>query len=153
MVAYLFLARRPHPNPREIETSTIKTMKTSLFPAASLAIAVTVISFASSAAHDPIGERPGTDKAAAVEQANKQIEIVYKELMNKLDAEGQKSLREAQRSWIKWRADEALLITRVGGAIGGSALRVDFLTAQARLVRERTAILKAYLNRAGNDGN
>jgi uncharacterized protein YecT (DUF1311 family) len=34
-------------------------------------------------------------------------------------------LKEGQRSWIKWRDDEALLIARVGGAPGGSALRVD----------------------------
>ena len=126
-------------------------MKTIVFPAASLAIAITIISIASSAAQDPNGKRPGTDEAAAVEQANKQIDVVYKELMNKLDVEGQKSLREAQRSWIKWRDDEAVLIARVGGAIGGSALRVDFLTAQASLIRERTAVLKAYLDRSGNN--
>jgi uncharacterized protein YecT (DUF1311 family) len=126
-------------------------MKTIVFPAVSLAIAITIISFASSAAQDPNGRRPGIDEAAAVEQANKQIDVVYKELMNKLDVEGQKSLREAQRSWIKWRDDEALLIARVGGAIGGSALRADFLTAQASLIRERTAVLKAYLDRSGNN--
>jgi len=126
-------------------------MKTIVFPVASLAIAITIISIASSAAQDPNGKRPGTDEAAAVEQANKQIDVVYKELMNKLDVEGQKSLREAQRSWIKWRDDEAVLIARVGGAIGGSALRVDFLTAQASLIRERTAVLKAYLDRSGNN--
>jgi uncharacterized protein YecT (DUF1311 family) len=126
-------------------------MKTIVFPAASLAIAITIISFASTAAQDPNGKRPGTDEAAAVQQGNKQIDVVYKELMNKLDMEGQKSLREAQRSWIKWRDDEALLIARVGGAIGGSALRVDFLTAQASLIRERTAVLKAYLDRSGNN--
>ena len=87
-------------------------MKAIPFPAASLAIAISIISFASSAAQDPNWKRPGTDEAAAVEQANKEIDAVYKELMNKLDAEGQKSLREAQRSWIKWRDDEALLIAQ-----------------------------------------
>ena len=116
-------------------------MKT-LLPTTSLALAFTIITLASVAAQDPGWTRPGTEEAAAVEQANQEIETVYKELMQKLDPEGQKSLREAQRSWIKWRDDEALLIARVGGAVGGSALRVDLLNAQANLIRERTTVLE-----------
>ena len=93
---------------------------------------------------DPDWKRPGTEEAADVEQANTQIDAVYKQLMSKLDAEGQKSLREAQRSWIKWRDNEAMFIARVGGAVGGSALRVDVLTAQAKLIRQRTEVLSEY---------
>src|ERR1700730_8924499 len=77
---------------------------------------------------------PGTEETAAVEQANTRLDAVYKRLMGKLDADGQKALKEAERSWIKWRDDEALLMARVGGAVGGSGLRVDFLTAQAKLI-------------------
>jgi uncharacterized protein YecT (DUF1311 family) len=43
--------------------------------------------------------------------------------MGKLDADGQKALKEAERSWIKWRDDEAVLIARVGGAIVAALCR------------------------------
>src|SRR6266702_7176377 len=61
---------------------------------------------------------PGTEENAAVDQANTRLDAVYKRLMGKLDADGQKALKEAERSWIKWRDDEAMLVARVGGAIG-----------------------------------
>jgi uncharacterized protein YecT (DUF1311 family) len=113
---------------------------------ASAALVITVMSCKSSYGQDdPNWKRPGTEEAAAVEEANTQIDAVYKKLMSKLDAEGQKSLREAQRSWIKWRDNEALLIARLGGAVGGSALRMDYLDAQAKLIRQRTEVLREYL--------
>ena len=105
----------------------------------------------SSYGQDPNSQRPGTEEAAAVEQANVQSDAAYKQLMSKLDSEGQKSLREAQRSWIKWRDNEALLIARIGGAVGGSALRVDHLTAQAKLIRQRTEVLREYSQLSGSN--
>ncbi len=95
--------------------------------------------------------RPGTEESAAVDQANVELEVVYKRLMNKLDDAGKKALKEAQRSWIKWRDDEAQLIARVNGAIGGSALRVDFLNAQKQLIDQRTDLLNDYLKTAANN--
>lgn len=100
---------------------------------------------------DPDFKPPGTEESAAVDEANVEINAVYKELMGKMDTQGQKSLKDAQRSWIKWRDDEALLIARVGGAVGGSSLRVDFLNAQLKLIHERTAVLKEYLTATEND--
>jgi uncharacterized protein YecT (DUF1311 family) len=107
-------------------------------------------------------ERPGTKEQAAVDQANKDLDRVYAELMAKTgnDKEGlppteaksdKDSLRDAQRAWIKWRDAEALFIARHGGAIGGSALRTDFLDAQLKLINDRIAILKAYLTPAPNE--
>jgi uncharacterized protein YecT (DUF1311 family) len=93
---------------------------------------------------DPDFKPPGTEETAAVDQANTQLDAVYKRLMSKLDADGQKALKEAERSWIKWRDDEALLIARAGSAIGGSSLRVDFLKAQARLISQRTEVFSEY---------
>ena len=72
-------------------------------------------------------ERPGTQEQAAVDQANKELDRVYAELMAKagdpkdrtgsLDADREKtSLRDAQRAWIKWRDAEAMFIARHGGA-------------------------------------
>ncbi|HEV2804499.1 MAG TPA: lysozyme inhibitor LprI family protein [Chthoniobacterales bacterium] len=93
---------------------------------------------------------PGTEENAAVDQANKRLDAVYKQLMGNLDADGQKALKEAERSWIKWRDDEAVLMARVGGAVGGSALRVDFLNAQKKLIDQRIEVLTEYAKQAGN---
>ena len=94
---------------------------------------------------------PGTEENAAVDQANTRLDAVYKRLMGKLDADGQKALKEAERSWIKWRDDEAMLMARVGGAVGGSGMRVDFANAQLKLINQRIEALSEYLKQsAGN---
>jgi uncharacterized protein YecT (DUF1311 family) len=129
----------------------MKTIKTKPLFAALLALALILPGPAHASAQEPGWEPPGTEETAAVEEANKEIEKVYAALMKMLDEQGQKSLRDAQRSWIKWRDDEALLIARVGGAVGGSALRVDFLTAQADLIRERTEVLQSYVEKADDN--
>jgi uncharacterized protein YecT (DUF1311 family) len=92
---------------------------------------------------------PGTEEQAAVDRANVEIDRVYKQLVAKLDADQQKSLKEAQRAWIKWRDAEAETIARLGGAVGGSALRVDYANAQEKLIKERTEVLRGYLKDAG----
>ena len=97
---------------------------------------------------DPDFKPPGTEEQAAVEQANTRLDAVYKCLMGKLDADGQKALKEAERSWIKWRDDEAMLIARVGGAIGGSGMRVDFANAQLKLINQRIEALSEYLKQS-----
>jgi uncharacterized protein YecT (DUF1311 family) len=93
---------------------------------------------------------PGTEENAAVDQANKRLDAVYKQLMGKLDVDGQKALKEAERSWIKWRDDEAMLMARVGGAVGGSALRVDVANAQKKLIDQRIEVLTAYARQPAN---
>jgi len=104
-----------------------------------------------SKAQDPDFQPPGTEENAAVNQANTRLDAVYKRLMDKLDADGQKALKEAGRSWIKWRDDEAMLIAGVGGAIGGSGMRVDFANAQLKLINQRIEALSEYLKQsAGN---
>ena len=97
---------------------------------------------------EPEFKPPGTEENAAVDQANTKLDAVYKQLMGKLDADGQKALREAERSWIKWRDEEAMLMARVGGAVGGSAMRVDFAKAQLKLIDQRVELLKEYLKQA-----
>ena len=105
---------------------------------------------------------PGTEEQAEVDKANKVLDRVYRELMAKagdpknrtgdLDAEREKtSLRDAQRAWIKWRDAEAMFIARHGGAVGGSALRVDYAVAQLKLINERIAVLKEYASQAPED--
>ncbi len=90
-----------------------------LFPsfAALIALAIAATAFISSYGQDPGWKRPGSEEAAAVDRANAAIDKVYGELMSKLDAEQQKSLKEAERPWIKWRDAEADLVARLGGAL------------------------------------
>jgi uncharacterized protein YecT (DUF1311 family) len=116
--------------------------------ATSIALAITASPLTSSYGQDPNFKRPGTEEQAAVDSANADLDKVYKQLMSKLDAEQQKSLKEAQRAWIKWRDAEADIIARVGGAVGGSAMRVDYANAQAKLIKERTEVLRGYLKDA-----
>jgi uncharacterized protein YecT (DUF1311 family) len=100
---------------------------------------------------EPDFKPPGKEENAAVDQANPRLDAVYKRLMGKLDAAGQKALKEAERSWIKWRDDEAMLMARVGGAVGGSGMRVDFANGQLKLINQRIETLSEYLKQsAGN---
>ena len=100
---------------------------------------------------EPDFKPPGTEENVAVDQANTRLDAVYKRLMGKLDADGQKALKEAERSWIKWRNDEAMLRGRVGGAVGGSGITRGFSNAQLKLINQRIETLSEYLKQsAGN---
>jgi len=105
---------------------------------------------------DPDWKPPGAEEQAAVDQANERLGAIYKRLMSKLEGYplndmGQKALKEAERSWIKWRDDEAVLIARVGGAEGGSGLRVDFANAQLKLINQRIEVLNEYLKQTAEN--
>lgn len=88
-------------------------------------------------------ERPRTREEAEAEKANKQLEIVYRDVMSKADAKMKIRLRAAQLAWIKWKNAEANYIAR-RVAVGGSALRVAYAEAEEKLVNERIVVLKAY---------
>jgi uncharacterized protein YecT (DUF1311 family) len=131
-------------------------MNCHLFPVAAVAFAFASFAVGNARAGEK-WEPPGTKEQAAVDQANKELDRVYGELMAKVDdpktrtgevgVKSEKiSLRDAQRAWIKWRDAEALFIARLGGAVGGSALRVDVAEAQLKLINNRIAVLKAYLS-------
>jgi uncharacterized protein YecT (DUF1311 family) len=110
-------------------------------------MAVTSVTNAADADFKP----PGTEENAAVDQANKKLDAVYKQLMGKLDEQGQKALKNAERSWMKWRDDEAVLMARAGGTVGGSALRVDFANAQKKLIDQRIQVLGEYAKQAAGN--
>ena len=118
---------------------------------AAMAIVTAAAPLTSSYGQDSDFKPPGTEEQAAVDRANAEIDKVYKQLMGKLDAEQQKSLKEAQRAWIKWRDAEADTIARLGGAVGGSAMRVDYANAQAKLIKQRTEVLRGYLEEAASN--
>ena len=111
---------------------------------AGIALAIMTAPLASKG-KEPEFKPPGTEENAAIDQANAKLDAVYKRLMSKLDADGQKALKEAERSWIKWRDDEAMLMARVGGAVGGSSMRVDYANAQVKLISQRMEVLEKYI--------
>jgi len=119
-------------------------MKMPTLFAASLALVIMALPFESKG-KDPEFKPPGTEENAAVDHANTKLDAVYKRLMGKLDADGQKALKEAERSWIKWRDDEAMLMARAGGAVGGSSMRVDYANAQLKLINQRMEVLGKYI--------
>jgi uncharacterized protein YecT (DUF1311 family) len=123
-----------------------RKMKTPTLIAASVAIVIMAAPFESKG-KEPEFKPPGTEENAAVDQANTKLDAVYKRLMGKLDADGQKALKDAERSWIKWRDDEAMLMARVGGSVGGSALRMDFANAQKKLIDQRIEVLSEYMGK------
>jgi uncharacterized protein YecT (DUF1311 family) len=115
-----------------------------------IALAIMAVS-PESKGQDPHFKPPGTEEAAAVDKANARLDAIYKRLLGKLDAEGQKALIEAERSWIKWRDHESLLMARVGGAVGGSALRVDLAEAKLRLINQRIEVLGEYFKKSADN--
>jgi uncharacterized protein YecT (DUF1311 family) len=125
-------------------------MKIPTLFAAGIALAIMAVAFESKGA-EPDFKPPGTEENAAVDQANKKLDALYKQLMGKLDEQGQKALKEAERSWIKWRDDEEILMARAGGAIGGSAMRVDFANAQKKLIDQRIEVLTGYIKQAAGN--
>ena len=94
---------------------------------------------------------PGVKEQADVDSANLELDQVYRTLLSKADREEQSALREAQRAWIKWRDAEAMYIARHGGAVGGSALRVDYAEAELKLINDRISALKSYASEAPSD--
>ena len=118
-------------------------MKIPTLFAAWTALVFMAVSFESKG-QDPDFKPPGTEENAAVDQANTRLDAAYKRLMSKLNADGQKALKEAERSWIKWRDDEAMLMARVSGAVGGSSMRVDFANGQLKLINQRIEVLSEY---------
>ncbi|MEY2549907.1 MAG: hypothetical protein QOG12_51, partial [Verrucomicrobiota bacterium] len=67
-------------------------MKIRTLFAACLAIVTTAGPFESKG-KEPDFKPPGTEENAAVDQANKRLDAVYKQLMGKMDADGQKALK------------------------------------------------------------
>lgn len=88
-------------------------------------------------------EPPGTREQAEADKANKQLDLVYRDLFSKADAKMKIRLRAAQLAWIKWKDAEANYIAR-RVAVGGSALRVAYAEAEEKLVKERIVVLKTY---------
>ena len=92
-------------------------------------------------------EPPGAPEPGGRDRANTEIGKVYKQLMSRLTTPEQTALREEERAWIKWRDGEAARLAKEGGAVGGSAYRVDDSNALLKLIQERTEVLRSRLEK------
>jgi uncharacterized protein YecT (DUF1311 family) len=87
-------------------------------------------------------QRQMTDsESAKYAAADKIMTHSYELLMAKISPAGQIALRDAQRSWLKFRDDECGFETL--GSVGGSVHPMAFLSCKTRLTRARTAGLDA----------
>lgn len=89
-----------------------------------------------------------TSAMSACIQAETQVQdtrlnMVYKQLMAKLDGDSQKRLRDVQRTWIKYREGNCGFL---GQASGGSIDRVQGAMCELDMRRDRAAELERILN-------
>jgi soluble lytic murein transglycosylase len=78
------------------------------------------------------------------QQADKELNDAYKELLAKLNPEGQGLLRNSQRAWIRQR-DRASAATLEGKT-------VFYMDTATVMTKERTAFLKARLRECNSTG-
>lgn len=90
------------------------------------------------------GERPGAHEAFLRDEADAELNRVYKEVIATLPPQRRVVLRDEERAWIKSRDEEASRRAHAS-AVGGSAYRVEYLNALTDLIRKRTAELQSRM--------
>lgn len=77
-------------------------------------------------------------------QADKALNAAYDRLMAKVSPAGQAALREAQRTWLRFRDQECDF--EALGSAGGSVHSLAVLICRGRMTRSRTEELVAQLD-------
>jgi uncharacterized protein YecT (DUF1311 family) len=88
--------------------------------------------------------------AEAQRQWDVELNATYKRLMAKLDAGGQASLRDTQRSWLQFRDAELKAIRTVVAAQPGTVHLLSASEFALQLVRDRALTLAAYEQELAN---
>jgi uncharacterized protein YecT (DUF1311 family) len=73
---------------------------------------------------------------------------IYGELMKKLPAKKAAALKQSQRDWLTYRDSNFKLISEVYGSMEGTMYIPMHAYAKVRILRERTLLLKGYLELA-----
>lgn len=81
----------------------------------------------------------------AYDMWDKELNKTYKELMKKLSPKGQKTLKEAQTLWIKYRDSEFKLNDEIIGSKEGTMWLTVSDGDRVEFVKQRTLELKRYL--------
>jgi uncharacterized protein YecT (DUF1311 family) len=77
---------------------------------------------------------------------DKELNKIYKELMNNLKPEGQKSLKESQKSWLKVRDEEFKLLTNIYSEKQGTMYGPIHIMDKVEIVKQRTLELQNLLD-------
>ena len=77
-----------------------------------------------------------------LEDADIELNVVYKKLMRYLDKDAKAKLREAQRAWIKYRDKSAEFAASLAG---GRVAALYYTNEKARITQQRVRELKALL--------
>lgn len=77
------------------------------------------------------------------EYVDKQLNLVYKRLMSKLDSVGKEKLKSAQLAWLKFRDTQAELDADLFR--DGTGSTVLFLSSKTSSTQKRVEELQAYL--------
>lgn len=75
--------------------------------------------------------------------ADRELNVIYGELLESISAPGQETLRRAQRKWIAYRDAQCAFAS--AGTQGGSVHPYVLLTCLAELTRMQTQMLKRQL--------
>ena len=86
----------------------------------------------------------GNCGSKAHEQWDAELNYYYKTLMNVLDSNQKSSLRESQRSWIKYRDLEVANIKSIYGSKRGSMWGLTALSDITEITKDRALALKKY---------
>ena len=79
----------------------------------------------------------------ALELADKELNLVYKQLMAQLDDTGKNKLRDAQRKWIQFR--DAHAVFEADSMRGGTGEGLLYTATLKTLTQDRVKALKAAL--------
>jgi uncharacterized protein YecT (DUF1311 family) len=82
----------------------------------------------------------------AREAWDKELNVVYNKLMNRLEPKGKEDLKQSQRQWIKYRDDQFQFIGTFYDGFEGTMWIPMRAGALTEVVKERTIRLRSYLN-------
>jgi uncharacterized protein YecT (DUF1311 family) len=82
----------------------------------------------------------------AYEKWDKELNKMYKTLMNELKPEDQKVLKETQKTWIKYRDEEFILLDKIYAYKDGTMYIPMHAFSRLEIVRERTLKIADYLD-------
>lgn len=124
-----------------------------------LIIVVPCVSWAGEDVTDPIDKRleecieknpttAGMTNCAyeSMDAWDKEMNVVYKKLMKRLDTKGKTALKKSQIQWLKFRDDEFEFIAAYYDNFQGTMYIPMRANAMAQVVKERTIKLRSYLN-------
>ncbi len=90
------------------------------------------------------GPSYGQTQSELNQQTDQRLNAVFSSLIAKISAAGKASLRDAEKTWIRFRDQECAFETM--GSVGGSVHPMVVSQCKSRLTNQRTKDLEGQLN-------